>query len=81
LLIEIGEPFMSRINEEEVEVQKRVAAELPELVKAIYQLLEELRNLRKSIEELRETLQAVETAKILFKPKKKFVDPVGGRWK
>ena len=36
---------------------RRISAELPELVKAIYQLLDEMRALRGSVEELRREIK------------------------
>jgi len=44
-------PYVYEI--EMLEALKRISAELPELTKAIYQLLEEIRDLRRSIEELK----------------------------
>ena len=44
-------PYVYEI--EMLEALKRISAELPELTKAVYQLLEEIRALRRSIEEAR----------------------------
>jgi len=48
-----GDPMPYVYEIEVLEALRRISAELPELTKALYQLLEELRALRRSIEEAR----------------------------